>query len=187
MDHDPRHRDCRRHRAAFTVHKATEVPASAVPRAPGVELITIPRTPNRPGGRRFGTLVHAILTDVELDSPAARVTASAELHARVIGATEEETLAAAETVSRALLHPLIMSACRAERCHREFPLVLKLANGELVEGIADLAWLAAGEWTVVDFKTDADLTGRRAKYERQLQVYSIGLAPTPVRAYLLSL
>jgi ATP-dependent helicase/nuclease subunit A len=174
----------------FTVHKATEVPASAVQRTAGVELITIPRAPARPGGRRFGTLVHSVLTDVELDSSSDRVIASAKLYARVIGATDEETAAAIDTVQRALLHPLIIGARQAERCHREFPLVLKLENNDLVEGIADLAWLAEGQWHVVDFKTDADMTSRRAKYERQLQVYASGLAQAisaPVTAYLVSL
>ncbi|HUS04709.1 MAG TPA: UvrD-helicase domain-containing protein [Bryobacteraceae bacterium] len=173
----------------FRVHKASEAPAASG-RARGVELISISRAAGRPGGRRFGTLVHAVLTSVEWNAPEDHVRASAELHARVIGATTEEMAAATDAVLRTLLHPLIQEAWTSERCHREFPLMVRLKNGDLAEGIADLAWLKGGQWSVVDFKTDADLSIRRAKYERQLQIYSSGLAQAmsaPVRAYLVSL
>ena len=35
----------------------------------------------------------------------------------------------------------------------------------------DLAFLENGEWTVVDFKTDSQLSASKARYERQVQWY----------------
>jgi ATP-dependent exoDNAse (exonuclease V) beta subunit len=45
-----------------------------------------------------------------------------------------------------------------------------------VEGTADLAFLEAGAWTLVDFKTDAHISSSRAQYERQLQWYAFALS-----------
>jgi ATP-dependent helicase/nuclease subunit A len=60
----------------------------------------------------------------------------------------------------------------------------------MLEGVLDLAFLEDGSWTIVDFKSDADLEARRVKYERQLQwyVYALSrLTAQPVRGILLSI
>ena len=36
-----------------------------------------------------------------------------------------------------------------------------MPDGTLVEGIVDLAFEEAGEWTVVDYKTDREIAARR--------------------------
>ena len=76
----------------------------------------------------------------------------------------------------------------AERCHREYPLVAKLADGRVLEGFIDLAFVENGQWIVVDFKTDADTQQRREQYERQLQWYAFAMTAMtgmPARAVLL--
>jgi ATP-dependent exoDNAse (exonuclease V) beta subunit len=68
-------------------------------------------------------------------------------------------------------------------------VTLKLQDGRLLEGVIDMAYVDGGVWTIVDFKTDADVGERRAQYERQLQWYAYALAQLsgiPARAFLLS-
>jgi len=58
------------------------------------------------------------------------------------------------------------------RCHRELPFHLPLADGGLLEGVIDLAFLEHNAWVVVDFKTDASSL---ARYTRQVQWYVYAL------------
>ena len=68
---------------------------------------------------------------------------------------------------------------RAARCttpgalRREVPVLVRLEDGALAEGVVDLAFRedGASTWTVVDFKTDRELAGERARYEAQLRLY----------------
>jgi len=127
----------------------------------------------RPGGRRFGILVHAILRDLDLRGTSDQIAALARVHARLLDAPREEATAAAAAVEAAWAHPLLAHARAAQRCHRELPIHLHLADGRLVEGVIDLAFLEQDRWVVVDFKSDA---GNSARYERQLQWYVYALA-----------
>jgi ATP-dependent helicase/nuclease subunit A len=131
----------------------------------------------RPGGRRFGTLVHAILRDLDpkddADAARAQIAALARVHARLLDAPGEEADAAARAVESAWAHPLLARARAAPRCHRELPVHLRLEDGRLLEGVIDLAFLERDRWVVVDFKSDA---GGLARYERQLQWYVHALA-----------
>jgi len=129
----------------------------------------VPRQ-GRPGGRRFGALVHASLSDVPLGG--AEVERYVSTHARRLGATAEERDAAVAAVKAALAHPLLQRATAASVIRREAPLTLALADGTIAEGIADLAFREGDQWVVVDFKTDQELAARRAEYEKQLTVYA---------------
>jgi ATP-dependent exoDNAse (exonuclease V) beta subunit len=172
----------------FEVFLASQT-ATAPPDAPSVEYVAIGAAP-RPGGRRFGTLVHAALRDMPLDAGLDAIRRIVDLHGRVLGASSEEAAAAIAAVEGALAHPLLAQARTAERCHREYPLTLHLEGNRLLEGVIDLAFLDRGEWVVVDFKTDANLTGRRAQYERQLQWYGYALRQLtglPARGMLLGI
>jgi ATP-dependent exoDNAse (exonuclease V) beta subunit len=143
----------------------------------------------RPSGRRFGTLVHAVMSSIALNADAASIARSVSLQARILGASDDEISAANEAVGVALAHPLLTRARAAERCHREYPVVLPLADGKLLEGIVDLAFVENGGWIVVDFKTDADLSSRRESYETQLRWYAFALAKlsgVPATGYLLA-
>jgi len=169
----------------FLASQATEPPPGALTT---VEFEMIQRAKGRPGGRRFGTLVHAILRDADLDASRDAIEKLAMITARQLGAPAEESSAASAAVEAALNHPLLVRARAAERRHREYPVTLRLEDDRLLEGVIDLAYVEAGCWTILDFKTDADLADRRAQYERQLQWYAHALTQLTgmrARAYLL--
>jgi ATP-dependent exoDNAse (exonuclease V) beta subunit len=75
----------------------------------------------------------------------------------------------------ALSHSLLGRARTAARCHREIPVLLPLAGGQTLEGVIDLAFLENGAWTVVDFKSDAELSASLVRYQRQAQWYAYAL------------
>jgi ATP-dependent helicase/nuclease subunit A len=140
-----------------------------------VEVIDLPRGSERPAGARFGALVHAILASVPLDSDANQVQQVAALYARVLGAREEETAAAVIAVQSALAHPIMGRAREAMargQCRRETPIVMRLSDGTLVEGVLDLAFFEKQAWTVVDFKTDREVERELEHYKRQVRLYS---------------
>jgi ATP-dependent helicase/nuclease subunit A len=146
----------------------------------------------RPGGMRFGTLVHAVLAGVPLDPANDDVmTRLAEAHGRVLGATADEIASAAGVVRRVLRHPVLAGAARAaaqDRCYRETPVTLRLESGAIVEGNVDLAYVEHDEVVVVDFKTDRELEGAVEHYRRQVQVYAAAIGAAlkrPARAVLM--
>ncbi len=136
-----------------------------------IEVVALPRSAGRPAGKRFGTLVHTVLRDVDFAAGEEAVRSLAEMHGRMLDATPEEIAAATTSVAGALAHPLMRRAAAAERCHREAPFLLDRGGGSMVEGTLDLAFLEDGAWTVVDFKTDADLDAQLDRYRRQLAWY----------------
>ena len=172
----------------FDVFTATE--ASDDPRDFSVELLvdSIERAPGRPAGPRFGTLVHTLLRDAGLDADVEALNSLAKIHGRILGAEPDEVEHASRAARAALGHPLLAQARAAERVHRELPILLPLDDHKVLEGIVDLAFLAGGCWHLVDFKTDADITSNRARYERQLRWYALALSrlnQAPVHAHLL--
>jgi ATP-dependent exoDNAse (exonuclease V) beta subunit len=125
-----------------------------------------------------------------LDASSASIRKLAVLHARSIGAPNEESEAAWVAVEQALAHPLFVAARAASRCHREYPMTLRLEDGRLTEGVIDMAYMDGVAWTIIDFKTDAEVGDRHAQYNRQLQWYAYALAELsgiPARPFLLSL
>ncbi len=147
-----------------------------------LEEVALDRT-GRPGGRRFGSLVHAVLAALDLEAGEASVRATARTHGRIVGATEPEIAAAARASQAALAHPLMRRAAAAQRrgdLRRETPVFLRLEDGRLAEGVVDLAFREktgrGTVWTVVDFKTDVELSTRRAQYEAQVALYADAIA-----------
>jgi ATP-dependent helicase/nuclease subunit A len=148
----------------------------------------------RPGGRRFGALVHALLASIDLKADAPAVEAAASVHGRIVAATAEEISAAIATVIRVLEHPILHRAASAGNSglRRETPVMLTFEDGGLVEGVIDLAFRDdtsefAG-WTVVDFKTDREFEETSDRYIAQVRVYSqaVGAATSaPTRGVLL--
>jgi ATP-dependent exoDNAse (exonuclease V) beta subunit len=149
------------------------------------------RPGDRPGGPRFGTLVHAVLATVALDAAPAQVAESASLQGRILGAPPDEVHAAVAVVAAALAHPLMTrarEAWRAGRCRREAPVSVRDADGALIEGVVDLAFEDGDGFTIVDFKTDAELAAGVARYRRQVHLYAAAVAGAtgrPARAVLL--
>jgi ATP-dependent helicase/nuclease subunit A len=84
----------------------------------------------RPSGKRFGTLVHAVLAVLPLDAGADEASELAVLHAKLLGAPDEERDAAAGIAAKLLQHPRIKAARESEaagrRLWREVPVSLRI-------------------------------------------------------------
>ena len=80
--------------------------------------------PGRPAGRRFGTLVHAVLAAVPLDAASDDVQALASVQARLLGAPAAEADAAAQLAGDVLGHPLVQRARDLARAGRPCQVVL---------------------------------------------------------------
>ena len=130
--------------------------------------------PYRPTGARFGILVHLLLAHVPLDATADQIARLAAVQARMLGSSDEERAAAAAMVDRTLKHALldrVRAAQAAGRsCRREVSLGL-VVDGVVVDGQADLLFDDGDHWLVVDFKTDVEITGSEAIYQRQVALY----------------
>lgn len=165
------------------------------PRFDPVEMHVVERNGvDRPTGRRFGTLVHAILALIDLGRSSDDVATTAAVQGKIVGATKEEIDAAVAAVLRAKKHPVLQRAANAARTgllRREIPVML-VDDQTLAEGVVDLAFREetpdfAG-WTVVDFKTDRELAEARDRYVRQVQLYSRAVSAStglPARGALL--
>jgi ATP-dependent exoDNAse (exonuclease V) beta subunit len=146
----------------------------------------------RPGGVRFGSLVHALLADVPLGEDGEPALARlSDAHGRILGAPPEEVAAAREAVAAVLTHPVLAAAGRAARagqCYRETPVTIRLDTGAMVEGYVDLAYRDEGAFVVVDFKTDRELEDARERYEKQVSLYAAAIRRStglPTRAVLM--
>ncbi len=144
----------------------------------------------RPHGKRFGILVHGVLASVPLDGDGTAIADAARIQSRILGASDEEAAAARDAVAAALAHPLLARARGAARVERETALMIETDDGSILEGIVDLAFLeeSAG-WTVIDFKTDIELAGRKDDYVRQIDAYARAIAAAtglPAKGALLS-
>ena len=146
---------------------------------PPVQVDRVERSDSdRPGGRRFGVLVHAILGSVDLNTEAEAIQASAAINGKMVGSTEQEVDAAVVAVGAALVHPLLRRAAASAKertIRRETPVVLTLDDDSLVEGVVDLAFWEDGPefrgWTVVDFKTDREFAAASERYIAQVTTY----------------
>jgi ATP-dependent helicase/nuclease subunit A len=158
-------------RTATSAARGEECPGDAPPQ---VDVVELPRDGERPAGARFGTLVHAALATVALDATAEEATKVVALQGRILGAAEREIMAAADLVRATLSHPLLLRARKAAargQCRREVPVTLTRQDGSIIEGTVDLVFLDDALWTVVDFKTDRDLTNELKHYKRQVGLY----------------
>ena len=159
---------------------ATDVASARLAARAAAVAVATARRPDdgtRPSGTSFGVLVHAVLAVVPLDADDAAIAAAVALQARLFAARDVEAAAAVGAVRDALAHPLVRSAAAATArgaCRREVALACSLEDGALLEGVADLVFRASDEsgWTVVDFKTDRDVSLRLPEYRWQLASYA---------------
>ena len=168
-----------------TVTHMVETEKPMVEGAPAVRIAEVEgRDLLRPGGKRFGALVHEVLARASLAATLPDIEALAESLGRILGNSEEERNAAASSVSRALTHPLLERARVASVVFRETPLVYREPTGRLVEGVPDLVFRDGdSDWTLVDFKTDLRLDIAEDAHRSQVALYKLALEEaTGVRA-----
>jgi ATP-dependent helicase/nuclease subunit A len=167
-------------RPSLVVQRVTDwasAPGSEPPEVAAirVEIVDVDGAVERPKGPRFGTLVHAVLATAPLDAERATIAASAALQARILGASAEETAAACDVATTVLGHPLLARArdalARGE-CRRETPIAGVGPEGQLIEGVLDLAFADEHGWTILDFKTTAQTSGMLERYRRQVAMYA---------------
>ncbi len=104
-------------------------------------------------------------------------------------------------MTRVLEHPLMHAAGEAQRLgnlRRETPIIATSGEDQqtfMTDGVVDLCYREVDEpdgplWTVVDFKTDAEVSFSMEAYEQQVRTYAEGIARAtgePVRGVLLVL
>ena len=83
------------------------------------------------------------------------------MHGKLLDATDAEIAARSTPCWRRSAHPLLARARAAQRCHREMPMMLPLGDGKMLEAVIDLAFVENGEWTIVDFKSDAEMSSNK--------------------------
>jgi ATP-dependent helicase/nuclease subunit A len=160
---------------ATAVELALAAPAGGPASADAITIEETRRDRGRPHGKRFGSLVHLTMLRAPFDADAGEIGKIAASAARMIGAPDEEVVAAAEAVTAALESPLMRRARLSQTVVRECPLIVRLEDGTAVEGIADLAFAENTDdgvvWTVVDFKTDVEVAPRLDEYRAQIRFY----------------
>jgi ATP-dependent exoDNAse (exonuclease V) beta subunit len=161
-------------RPSLSIQTVTSMPKIAYEE--DIQVVMVERDDReRPSGRRFGSLVHAILADIELDAEVEQIGASATINGKMFGATEDEVEVAINVVTNALGHPILKRAATSGKkgdLRRETPVLLRLDDSSLVEGVVDLAFRENGAWTVVDFKTDREFVRSSDRYIAQVRLYS---------------
>jgi ATP-dependent exoDNAse (exonuclease V) beta subunit len=144
-----------------------------------VESTTAVRT-TRAHGKRFGILVHAVLANVDLDADRDQIVTITRAQGRLVGAAASEETSAVDATIAALAHPWLARARASADVRREASLSHLQEDGSLLEGVVDLAFReespAGAKWIVVDFKTDVELSSRRAEYALQVSLYARALA-----------
>ncbi|HLX04776.1 MAG TPA: hypothetical protein VKR28_04535, partial [Candidatus Binatus sp.] len=160
---------------ATATELALGAPASGPASAEAIAIEETIRDRGRPHGKRFGSLVHLTMLRTPFDADAREIAKIAASAAKMIGASDDETAAAASAVLAALKSPLMRRAKAADTVMRECPLIIRLEDGTAVEGIADLAFAESSNqgviWTVVDFKTDIEFAPRLDEYRAQIRFY----------------
>jgi ATP-dependent exoDNAse (exonuclease V) beta subunit len=136
-----------------------------------IRVVALPGSSSRPRGPRFGALVHAVLATVPLDADEEIVRRTAETQGRLLLSSSAEVAAAVVVVWSVLGHDLMTRARAADVVRRETPVTWLQKDGALIEGVLDLAFEEDGVTTVVDFKTDHELSAGESRYRAQVQQY----------------
>ena len=166
-------------RATQQIATATEAAESANVDAAAIAIEDAGFGVLRPSGKRFGTLVHAVLATMPLNASPDEARELAALHAKLFDAPDDERDAAAGIAIKLLAHPRFDSARSAakagKRVWREAPVSLRLDDAEgasrLVDGQVDLAYETDSGWVIVDFKTDIEIASAQDAYKQQVALY----------------
>jgi len=128
-----------------------------------------------------------------MDAGPQQIKQAARLQGRILGSSEQEIESAGTVAETVIRHPIMERARKAAtsgQCRRETPIALRQADGSIVDGVVDLAFLENGAWIVVDFKTDRELDGALETYRRQVQIYAHAIATAtgrPARGVLMKI
>jgi ATP-dependent exoDNAse (exonuclease V) beta subunit len=165
---------------SFRIAVATDAPTTVETKVP-IETVSIVVNVSRARGRRFGSLVHAVVMDADMDCDSVMLERLARAHGFRLDSSEDEIGSAVEVAGAMLKHPILKAAAQAAIAHREYPFVYKNDDGTITEGNVDLVYQLANEWIIVDFKTGPS---DRKEYRKQVDVYARAFEPTSVRAIL---
>lgn len=133
---------------------------------------------DEPGGMEreramdFGVVVHEALEAFDLKAAVAQQCRQIEQTIAQTGLRDEDKRRAVEMVSRTLGSEWLARTRRATEVYRELPFTQVMDEG-LMEGKIDLLFCEDGEWTLVDYKTDARVDVE--KYAEQLRAYEVAL------------
>jgi ATP-dependent helicase/nuclease subunit A len=139
----------------------------------------------RPSGKRFGTLVHALLATLPLDAAAVDVEDLAALHAKLFAAKDDERAAAAAMAISLTKHARWQAAraaaAQGKRVWREVPVSMRMPGDPgtppvIVDGQVDLAYETEAGWVVIDFKTDVEIASAEDAYKQQVALYADAVA-----------
>jgi len=178
--------------SSMTQHAASGVPYPTT--TPFSIVDTGAERSARPRGTRFGSLVHALFEHLDYSQREPELARVALGLARMLGADDAERESAVQCVRAALGHAFfeaVRAAAVRGELYRELPVLLRAADGNLFDGVIDLAFVeatAAGRaLCVVDFKTDVELSDP-SHYATQLGMYADAASQAlglPVRSVLL--
>jgi ATP-dependent helicase/nuclease subunit A len=133
-------------------------------------------------GRKFGRVLHRIMQNAILPIDREQL----ESLARSKEITPDDAKTAVELAIALFDHELLKTGLASPAVHRELPITVKLDDGRIVEGRADLVISDGESWTVIDFKTGSP----EDRDERQVQLYAHALAIAkrqPVKAVILEI
>ena len=186
---------------SIKISTATEITKDAAQRNEPVPNIVVEDAARlseaRPSGKRFGTLVHALLSTLPLDAGTAEAGELAALYAKLFAAPDVERDAAAAVGASLVKHARWQAAKAAadagRRVWREAPVSMnvKTEPGEavtIIDGQVDLAYETDDGWVVVDFKTDIEIVSAQDAYKQQVALYAEAVAKAtgrPARGVLL--
>lgn len=170
---------------SFRVVEVTKV-RGELPTLPAPLRIKIEAPARQAKGRHFGRVVHKLLQNASAPMQAEQLEKLALYFAKRVGASSEDGVAAVGAVLSVFRHEFMSGAMTAEKLYRELPIAVRLPDGQLVEGRADLVFFDGATWTVVDYKTGL----QDDKEDRQVQLYAYALSiakQQPVQAVIVAI
>jgi ATP-dependent helicase/nuclease subunit A len=171
---------------SFRVIEAVGLRGALPEGLPAPQRIKVEAPDRTAKGRKFGRVVHRLLQTASVPLNPSELEKLAPFFAKAANARPEEASAAVAAVVSVFQHELIRSAVAAKLVYRELPVSVRLPDGQLVEGRADLVYFDGESWIVVDFKTGSPDDND----ESQIQIYAYALSlakAQPVRAIILEI
>lgn len=133
----------------------------------------------------LGTLVHAVLAEIDFAAPNNLVALLARHAPAHVGDDRAAVESAQRMLENFLSSPRAKEIANADRVYRELEFLLSWPvdgndlSGRYFQGFIDLLYRDAGGWHLLDFKTnevaDKNLDAVAANYELQMLVYALAI------------